>query len=292
MSTVHKPSTTTQLAAAQKTETKDLAALKTNVGQEKKVNQTFREVEKLMPPLKDVFEQGRAAEDARLSAQRRGLQTQIAAEKKTIATLEKETKKFSPGSFKKGPGSLRGADTSMWEGGATFGQSIKGAQWSAIKASEGTGFVDPTFKSRWNELGKRIQQGKMKLRVAYQFMHAGDGVAQAKHFLNTVGVHGKLQAGTRLALDWEAGALSDPGALHDAARYIHKVTGVWPLVYVQGSEMSRAKAAVPQAPIWEAAWGGSVNRNVPFVQYGDGPGYDHDVFNGNLTSLERFAGWA
>jgi GH25 family lysozyme M1 (1,4-beta-N-acetylmuramidase) len=206
--------------------------------------------------------------------------------------MHSHTPAFHPGSWHRGPGSLRGADTSMWEGKSTFEQSIRGAKWSAIKASEGTGWVDPTFKARWNELGKKIKEGKMKLRVAYQFMHAGNGVAQARHFLNTVGVHGKLPAGTRLCLDWESGALSDPRALHDAAKYIHKVTGVWPMVYVQGSEMGRAKAAVPHAPIWEAAWGGAVNRNVPFFQYSDGPRYDHDVFNGNVKALEKFAGWA
>ena len=48
---------------------------------------------------------------------------------------------------------------------------------------------------------------------------------------------------------------------------------------------------MPHAPIWEAAWGGSINRGVPFFQYSDGPGWDHDVFNGNLKSLEKFAGW-
>ena len=146
----------------------------------------------------------------------------------------------------------------------------------------------------------------MKLRVAYHFLRPGNGVAQAKHFLRVVGVHGKLPAGTRLCLDWEASALSDPGALKSAANYMHKVTGVWPMVYVQGSEMGRARSLVPHAPIWEAAWSapdgrnggaGNDNRNVPFFQYaGDVPGvggaHDFDVFNGNLKALERFAGYA
>jgi len=49
---------------------------------------------------------------------------------------------------------------------------------------------------------------------------------------------------------------------------------------------------VPGAPIWEAAYGSGINRDVAFFQYSDGPNYDHDVFNGNLAALERFAGWA
>jgi hypothetical protein len=193
--------------------------------------------------------------------------------------------------WKKGPGTLGGADTSAWQSDADFKKSIAGTKWSAIKATEGTGWTDPTFKSRWNMLGERIKQGKMKLRVAYTFLHPGDGVGQAKHFLSTLGIHGKLQPGTRLCLDWEAAALNSPGTLKAAADYIHQVTGTWPMVYVQGSKLSVAQATVPNAPMWEAAYGRPVNRNVPFFQYSDGPNFDHDVFNGDEKALEKFAGW-
>jgi hypothetical protein len=30
---------------------------------------------------------------------------------------------------------------------------------------------------------------------------------------------------------------------------------------------------------------------MPFVQYSDGPGYDHDVFNGTKAALRKFAGF-
>jgi len=190
-----------------------------------------------------------------------------------------------------GSGHLTGADTSHWQSGGTFEQSIAGKQFSAIKATDGTGYVDPSFKQRWNELGQKIAQGKMSLRIAYQFMQPGNGTAQANHFLDTLGVHGKLPAGTRLALDWEASSLKDPKALHDAANRIHDVTGVWPLIYTSASQVSRARAAVPQAPMWEAKWSGSAPGNVPFVQTSDGPGFDHDVFNGDLAALRKFAGF-
>jgi GH25 family lysozyme M1 (1,4-beta-N-acetylmuramidase) len=190
-----------------------------------------------------------------------------------------------------GPGRLQGADTSHWQSDATFRKSVAGKQFTAIKATEGTNFTDASFRSRWNYLGKQIKAGKMKLRIAYHFMRPGNGVAQAKHFLSSLGIHGHLAKGTRLALDWESSSLKDPKALHDAAGYIHKVTGLWPLIYTSASEVSRAKHAAPSAPLWVAKWGGSIPANVPFVQYADGPGYDHDVFNGNLKALERFAGW-
>ena len=190
-----------------------------------------------------------------------------------------------------GAGQLKGSDTSHYQSGGTFEQSIKGAQWAAIKATEGTNYTDPSFKARWAELGKKIDQGTMKLRVAYLFLTKGNGVGQAKHFLSTLGIHGPLKPGTRLALDWEASALSSPNTLRDACNYVHQVTGIWPLVYTSGSQVSRAKAAAPNAPIWKAAWSSHIAKDAPFVQYSDGPGYDHDVFNGSLADLERFAGF-
>jgi GH25 family lysozyme M1 (1,4-beta-N-acetylmuramidase) len=165
------------------------------------------------------------------------------------------------------------------------------SKFGAIKATEDTGFVDPEFKSRWQTMGKLIDQGKLKLRMAYAFLQPGNGVAQAKHLLETCGIKGKLKPGTRLVLDWEAAALGSPSTLKDAANYLHKVTGVWPVIYCSASQVARAQAAVPKGFIWSAKWDGAVPRNVPFVQIGDGPGYDHNVFNGTVKALERFAGW-
>lgn len=194
--------------------------------------------------------------------------------------------------FKPGPGSLKGADTSHWQSDATFEKSIRGTQWTAIKATEGTTYTDPSFKSRWAELGQKIKQGKMTLRVGYAFLHPGNGAAQAKKLLTTLGIHGKMPAGTRVALDWEASALSSPKTLTDAANYIHKVTGLWPMVYASDSRIAAARAAVPHAPLWDAKWSSAAPRSMPFQQTSNGPGYDHDVFNGNLKALRAFAGFA
>ena len=194
--------------------------------------------------------------------------------------------------WKKGPGQLAGSDTSHYQSQGTFESAIRNTQFAAIKATEGTRYTDPAFKARWAELGRKIDQGKMSLRVAYCFLDKGNGAGQAKHFLDAMGIHGKLKAGTRLALDWEASALSSPQTLKDAANYVHKVTGLWPMVYTSASRVAQARAAVPHAPMWEAKWSnGKADHNVPFVQYSDGPGYDHDVFNGTKDALRKFAGF-
>jgi lysozyme len=208
----------------------------------------------------------------------------------------KSATSWSAGSWKPGAGKLYGADSSHWTSQADFEKGLKGAKYSIVAASDGHNYVDPTFSSRWAELGRRVKSGQMTMRVAYHFMEGGDGVGQAQHFLNTVGVHGKLPAGTRLALDWESSsALADPGALRDCASYIHKVTGVWPICYTMDSQLGRMHAAVPQAPQWDAHPGAADNRSVPFFQYSFGEvtglGYDQDVFNGSDAALRKFAGY-
>ena len=198
--------------------------------------------------------------------------------------------------------SIRGA-------AATFKHDIAGQQFTFVKASEGTGYKNPYFKSEWKILGKDVKSGAEALRVAYHFLSPGtaaNGIAQAKAFLAAVGVKGKLAGGTRLALDWEAGALKTPAVLKGAADYLHKVTGQWPIVYTSSSQMSAAMHAVPHAPRWEANYGpnfkgianegGKIlpNKKDVFDQYSDGRGYgrpyDMNVYNGSLEDLRKFAG--
>jgi peptidoglycan hydrolase-like protein with peptidoglycan-binding domain len=187
----------------------------------------------------------------------------------------------------------KGYDTSMWQSQAEFNGALnkKGTRFMGVKATDGTSWVDPTFKQRWAEMGKKLQPGKFDARIAYHFLEPGNGTAQANHFLNTVGVHGKLKPGTKLALDWEGAALGSTGVLRDAAKRIHQVTGEWPLIYTSASEVGRAKAAVPHAPIWDAHYppDAADYKNL-FVQK-SGSGVDADVFTGNQLALEKWAGW-
>jgi GH25 family lysozyme M1 (1,4-beta-N-acetylmuramidase) len=186
-----------------------------------------------------------------------------------------------------------GFDTSHFQSQATFNNVLnqKSTRFMAIKATEGTGFVDPTFKSRWAQMGKKLEPGKFDLRIAYHFLRPGNGAAQANKFLDAVGVHGKLKPGTRLAIDWEASALSSPSTLRDCAKRIHDVTGAWPLIYCSASRVAQARKIVPNAPIWDAHWSPEKSDfKNPFVQVSGSP-IDRDVFAGSELNLRRWAGW-
>src|SRR5579863_219044 len=134
---------------------------------------------------------------------------------------------------------------SVAEADAQFKKDIQGQKFTFVKATEGTGYKNPDFASQWKILGQQIKAGKTDLRVAYHFLDAGNaanGKAQAEAFLKEVGVKGKLPAGTRLALDFEGGALNTPEVLKSAADYIHKVTGTWPIVYTSTANEGLARS--------------------------------------------------
>ena len=175
-----------------------------------------------------------------------------------------------------------GFDTSHFQSQATFNAALN---------AKSTGFVDPTFKAQWAQMGRKLEPGKFDLRVAYHFLIPGNGRAQADHFLKTLGIHGPLTPGTRLALDWEAAALNSPATLKAAAERVHQVSGTWPLIYTSASRIAQARGLVPKAPMWDAHWSETTaDFKFPFVQT-DGQGIDKDVFTGSELALRKWAGW-
>jgi lysozyme len=229
------------------------------------------------------------------------------------------TTKVHPNVLPGSAGRLSGIDFSsnnfskdtIAEAEAQFRKDIAGQKFTFVKATQGTKYVNPFFKTQWAILGQQIAEGKTDLRVAYGFLNSGDaasGKAQAEAFLKEVGVSGKLPAGTRLALDWEGSALGTPEVLKAAADYIHQVTGTWPIVYTSSSNEGVAREMVPNAPRWEANYGQSdlglnneggkilPSSGDTFDQYSDGKAYgrsyDLNVFKGSEAALRKFAGFS
>lgn len=72
-----------------------------------------------------------------------------------------------------------------------------------VKATEGTGWLDPTFSHNWAFLSVAVRAGKLKARGAYHFFHPSVNVAaQAAFFLATVAGQG-LKPGDMLVADVE-----------------------------------------------------------------------------------------
>jgi lysozyme len=178
------------------------------------------------------------------------------------------------------------------------------------KATEGTGYTDPTYESRHSAaLNAGLMWG------AYHFGSAGDGVAQAEHFLSVVNP-GPTDL---LVLDFEQsynrnGQPISSMTLQQAQDFVIHVqsrTGRWPGFY-SGSYIKQLlgnnqNPTLANCWFWLAQYGSTPQvprnwSNWTMWQYTDGNvgpqphavkgigNCDRDQFNGSLSGLQRLWG--
>lgn len=94
-----------------------------------------------------------------------------------------------------------------------------GAHFGFVKATEGTGWSDPTFAGNWANL-----RSAGKVRGAYHFFHpADDPVRQARFFVSTVEARGGIAAGDVLIADVEITVGADGLEDYGTARAVHRM---------------------------------------------------------------------
>lgn len=201
--------------------------------------------------------------------------------------------------------SVKFIDISNWQRGIDVMSVVRNGGLTAVivKATEGTGYVDPScdgFVSTLRANGVRFG--------FYHFAGAGDAVAEADFFRrNTVGYE---KAGIPV-LDWE-GNQSVAWVNRFVERY-HALTGVWPWVYgnawrfnqgTVNTNCGRWIAGYPANGITDINYG--LNNDMPYGvnnglvcawQFsssvriaGYGGNLDGDVFYGDETAWDKYAG--
>lgn len=182
---------------------------------------------------------------------------------------------------------MRGTDISAYQ------SSIPAGDFCVLKATEGLGYDDPPFASRWKALGQRGT-----LRGAYHFSHPkNDPVAEANHFLRIVRAAG-LKPGDMLVLDHEVSDGTSPAHCAAWARtwcqYVTDSVGYRPVVYTFLSFAQEGRCeGLGTYPLWIADPSRApAHPRVPapwkswvMHQYAETGGIDRDVFNGDR------AGW-
>lgn len=173
-------------------------------------------------------------------------------------------------------------------------KAAEGNVFCSIKATEGLTNTDPLFARNWS-----ASSAAGFINCAYHFFHpALDAKAQAQHFVR---VMGKDLAGHLPPLfDFEVFDGMGGKVTAEHARVcveeIQSLTGVTPFLYgspgfIEGlGDMSWAA----NCPLWIAHYGVPKPR-IPkpwklytFWQTSDAHGWDLDVFNGPVESLNRF----
>lgn len=143
---------------------------------------------------------------------------------------------------------MDGIDISNWQAGLDLGAVP--CDFVIIKATEGSGYVDPTFTG-FTE--RSLALGK--LTGAYHYARGDDPVTEANQFINTVRPYvGRIL----LALDWESGgntAWGNSDWIRRFVNHVHEVTGVWPLVYTQASALDQPPQDIlDHCPLWVAQY--------------------------------------
>ncbi|MDM8264597.1 GH25 family lysozyme [Limosilactobacillus vaginalis] len=124
-----------------------------------------------------------------------------------------------------------------------------------VKATQGTSYVNPRCNHQWDLAG---QLGK--LRGLYHYAGGGNPESEAKYFINNI----KNYVGKAvLILDWESYQNASWGNTSWARRFVdevHRLTGVWCLIYVQESALWQVANCAKDCGVWVAKYA-SMNWN-------------------------------
>lgn len=149
------------------------------------------------------------------------------------------------------------------------------AQGVIVKATQGTGYVNPRCNHQWDLAG---QLGK--LRGLYHYAGGGNPEAEAQFFINNI----KNYVGQGiLILDWESYQNSAWGDTNWSLRFVnevHRLTGIWPLIYVQESALWQVANCAQYCGVWVA-------------KYASMTWYSWDLPNMNVSSgaFQFLTGW-
>jgi len=203
----------------------------------------------------------------------------------------------------KGP-VVKGVDVSHYDGTIDWAAVHKGGiAFAIMKATENTGFVDPTFATNWKAAGDNGV-----IRGAYHFFRpAADATAQADFFVKTAGVPGAGDLPPTIDLE-VTDNLDAATVASDALTFLARVqekTGRTPIVYTSDRVLSGllgSPAGFGAYTLWVANWQVTCPK-IPSPPWSDWtlwqdsatgmvPGIasavDTDQFNGTLGDLQNW----
>ena len=148
---------------------------------------------------------------------------------------------------------LKGIDISSWNGfpfNEITERGYKKSDFVIVKATQGTNYVNPYCD-------KAIQRC-IKDEKLWGFYHYATGKTpetEAQYFYNQC--KGYIKKGIP-ALDWESIQNPSFGDKEWCLRFVnefHRLSGVYPIIYIQKSALSQAANCASKCGLWVASWG-------------------------------------
>ena len=168
-----------------------------------------------------------------------------------------------------------------------------------IKATQGTGYVNPNCNGQWDLATK-----KGKLVGLYHYASGGDPVKEANYFVNNIKNYiGKAT----LWIDWEKyqneAQWGNKNWCRQFVDEVYRLTKVWCGVYVQASAINQVANLVNTCPLWVAGYPvNAASWDVPkFIynispwkvytiwQFTSGGGLDRNIANLDKKGWEAIA---
>lgn len=196
---------------------------------------------------------------------------------------------------------LKVIDISKWQSGIDI--AATGAEAVICKATQGTGYVDPSCDRHYQE-AKRLGL----LRGTYHYASGGDPIDEAKWYLKNI--EGYI-GDSIMVLDWESIQNSrfneHASWCKQFLDYVYAQTGIRPLIYMSASVIKQANWSeiakdyglwvagypdlrdswdAPKFPYTVSPWG-----FYAMWQYTDSHGkLDRDIFYGDADAWNKYAG--
>lgn len=159
-----------------------------------------------------------------------------------------------------------------------------GVEITMVKATQGTGYVNPYCDTDYQAAKKAG-----KLLGFYHYCGGGNPEAEAKYFYkNTKNYVGEAVP----AVDWEEGQNSSWGNRHYVRRFVdefHRLSGVWPLIYVQASALNQVANCAKDCGLWVASYP-SMNWkswNIPNMKINTYPWSTYTIWQFTGDNMDR-----
>lgn len=159
-----------------------------------------------------------------------------------------------------------------------------GVNITMVKATQGTGYVNP-----YCDVDYQAAKKAGKLLGFYHYCGGGNPEAEAKYFYkNTKNYIGEAVP----AVDWEAGQNSSWGNTNWVKRFVtefHRLSGVWPLIYVQASALNQVANCAKDCGLWVASYP-SMNWkswNIPNMKVNTYPWATYTVWQFTGDNMDR-----
>lgn len=168
------------------------------------------------------------------------------------------------------------------------------SQGTIVKMTQGIDYVNPIANAQYAAAKKAG-----RLLGAYHYAGGNDPVKEANYFINNI----KNYVGEAvLILDWESyqnAAFGNTSWCLKFVNEVHRLTGVWCMIYVQASAISQVANCAPYCPLWVAGYPyrDQRNWNVPEFNYNISPWKTYTLWQFTGGDMDRSvaavdaAGW-